>query len=276
MKKTTFLSLGMLMVISALSIQQTHAQLWKKIKNKVEKKVEDTADDILNGKNNAPGTSANKTNDDSTVPYVEEVFSYIPGKDLAFEDNFENEREGIMPSKWKTNGSGSVTTISGIEGKWLKLRERSTIKLDTLLIMPENFTVEFDIVTRSEKARDISPMHFGFARDNSASKYISDAYNRGSITDIELHLSSQKVSASSSDTESNSYLDFPFSRFSNETIHVSIAVEGQQMRVYLDKSKILDAKMFAVKTPKHLYISAPWEYDNGAKIFIGNVKIYKN
>lgn len=276
MKKTTFLTIGMISCLSFFSVQDMQAQLWKKIKSKVEKKVEDKADEILNGKNTSYGATTSESNDKGGVPYIEEVFSFIPGKKVAFEDNFEGERQGLMPSNWKSSGNGSVVTIDGLEGNWLKMEPNSTYKLDSLMVLPQNFTIEFDLVTRSDVASDMGEMSFGFARDNSVRRSITDGVNNGSVTSTRLHFWNQDITHSSSDTDKYNTLDFPLAKYSNAVIHVSIAVEGEQMRVYLDKSKLLDTQMFLKNTPKYFYITAPYDYKKGAKAFFGNFRISEN
>lgn len=253
-----------------------NAQFWKKIQDKVEKKAEDVTDDILNGNEKKQSDDEVGAGDSDEIPYVESTFSFVRGGNIYFEDEFEEDDLGMMPTYWKTNGVGSVVEISGIPGKWLELGQRSSFKLDTLLSMPENFTVEFDIVTRSDKAQDLGAMTFGFSKDNSVRSWISDAYNDNSITSTEMHFWNQDITHSSSATDNRSSLDFPLSAYGNTVIHISVAVNKEQMRVYLDKSKLLDAKMFLNNPNKYFYISAPLEYDHGAKVYIGNIKIAKN
>lgn len=271
MKKILILS--SLLITFLLFPNTTHAQFWKKIQNKVEKKAEDVTDDILNGSDKNTQEEAGKKNE---IPYVEKTFSYIPGKKTYFVDEFENDDLGAMPTYWKTNGVGSLVEISGIPGKWLELGQRSSFKLDTLLSMPENFTLEFDILTRSDKAEDLGAMNFGFSKDNSVRSWISDAYNDNSITSTELHFWNKDVTHSSSATDNRSTLDFPLDAYGNTVIHISIAVNNEQMKLYLDKSKLLDAKMFLNNPNKYFYISAPISYDHGAQIYIGNIEIAKN
>src|SRR3546814_18074737 len=106
-----------------------------------------------------------------------------------------------MPHYWKTSGSGQVVTFPGTEGNWMLLKEFTTYKLDTLLAMPADFSLEFDIFTRSDKARDLNDFNFGFARDNSVRSYISDAYNDNAITSTTVHYWNEEVIHSSSNTK---------------------------------------------------------------------------
>lgn len=68
---------------------------------------------------------------------------------MFFADNFSADPAGRMAKHWKTSGTGSETTISGVPGKWPALSPRTTYRLENLLAMPGNFTIEFDLITRS-------------------------------------------------------------------------------------------------------------------------------
>src|SRR3546814_8534958 len=55
-------------------------------------------------------------------------------------------------------------------------------------------------------------------------------------------------------------------------MHVSIAVDGDRMRVYIGREKIADARLFDGNRAKYLFISAPVRYDHGAQTLIGNLR----
>jgi len=252
------------------------AQVWKQVKQKLENKVNKKVDEVLDGKSNGKDTSGEQVgNKRGRVPNLEEVYAFTPGDSVIFEDQFSSDTPGTMPKHWKSSGGGSVVAISGTAGKWLALAQQATYRIDSLLPMPDNFTIEFDLLTRSEEAKDIGSMRFGFAKDNSARSYIMDAYNDNAITSCELHFHNEEVINSSSDTEIYNTVDFPFANYSNILIHVAIAVNGQHMQVYVNKAKLLDTDMFSPEVVKYFYISAPFEYDANAKIYFGNFVLAK-
>lgn len=138
----------------------SEAQILNRIKNKVEEKVANKAVEALEGKTEKEAKSAS-TNEDATVEPTAAagralpVFDFKAGANVIFEDSFVNDSVGPMPHYWKSSGSGAVVNFPGVDGKWLLLNEFTTYKLDTLISLPENFTIEFDILTRSDQAKDL-------------------------------------------------------------------------------------------------------------------------
>lgn len=266
--KIKFLILCSMFILTATTAE---AQFWKKIQKKVEDKAAEKVDDVLDGNKGPSGAS--ETSSKRVIPYIEEVYSFKPGGTLLFEDYFLDAQNGLMPHHWKSSGNGSVVQLDAYPGKWLMMEENSTYKLDTLITLPENFTIEFDLITSSDKAEDLRSMNFGFARDNSVRATLLDAYNDGAVTSTSFMFHNEDIKHSSDDVDAYHNLTFPFEGYSNTKIHVSIAVQGREMRVYLDKSKVLDRTMFATGTPKFFYITAPFKYDKESKLFFGNFRL---
>ena len=267
----------MLAVLGLLAYANpAEAQLLKKFQKSLEDKASQKVDDVLNGKKKAATAAPESTTDKKAAPAIEEVYSFTPGSTIFFESDFKRDTKGLMPKKWKASTSGSIVNIPDMPGNWLALTARTTYKIDSLIKMPENFTVEFDLVTRSDEARDIGSMSFGFARDNSIKSYTMDAYNDNATTNTQLHFHNREISSSSSDTKVHNTLSYPFANYANGLLHVAIAVEGENMRVYVNRSKVLDTRMLRKDLPKFFYLSAPFSYDNQAKVYFGNFVMSKS
>lgn len=270
-----------LVLVASCAIVATpaHAQLWKKLQKKLEDKASDKADNVLNGKQtqttstSTSGTGTSGTSGSSgRMPYEEETFSFAAGSKLYYEDSLSNDVVGRMPKHWKTHSSGSVATVPGAPGKWLKMESNSSYRLDTLLEMPKNFTLEFDLLTRSDEAADLHSIHFGFSHDNSARSYIYGVESDGSALVTSLMFYYNDVSNKSYETNTENSLSFPLKNFSNSIIHVSIAVRGEEARVYINRSKLLDSRVFTPGTSKYFYISTN-SMNNNARAYISNLKI---
>jgi len=264
---------AVLLLLFTAGINQAQAQLFKKLQQKLEDKVDRKVDGMINGKRVAGTTAEGKSS--KPMPKLEEVYSFVPGSTVYFKDNFASDKAGRMPKKWKSSGGGSIVTIPDVSGKWLALAPRTTYRIDSILAMPGNFTVEFDILTRSTQARDMGPLIFGFARDNSGRAYMNDAYNDNAIVGTQLHFWNEAVNNASSDTQINTNLDFPLSNYANTTIHISMSIEGEDMRVYMNKIKLLDTRMFKAHTLKYFFLSGPYSYEAEAMAYFGNFVISK-
>ena len=279
MKRTHLcLCLGMGLATTFLSVSQSNAQIFKKLKDKVSDKIEGKVDKILDGdssKKTDAGKNTGKVDQAANTIGLEGPYNFIQGKDSIYFDGFATEKVGDMASHWKTHGSGSIGTTDQFAGKWLFLNEFTSYKLKSDVPLPENFTLEFDIVTMSkDEAKDLESLSFGFAHNNAISSYIGDAYNEGAITHTEIHYWNKEIINSSSDNKKYNTIEYPLEEYAIGKMHVSITVKGLHMQVYLDKHKVLDTDMFA-RTPekKYFYISTSTDMDNGARIGVGNFKI---
>lgn len=272
MMKNPFIIAGLALTLAA-GASPVQAQFFKKLQQKLEDKVDRKVDGMINGQKGTKTTAEGKSS--KPMPKLEEVYSFVPGHTLFFADNFTSDKAGRMPKRWKSSGGGSIATIPDVPGKWLALAPRTTYRIDSILAMPGNFTVEFDILTRSTQAKDIGALVFGFGRDNSNRSYIQDAYNDNAITGTQLHFWNEDISNSSSDTKIHNSLEYPLSNFANTTIHISMSIEGENMRVYLNRSKLVDTRMFKTNTIKYFYLSAPYDYEGEAMTYFGNFVISK-
>ena len=134
------------------------AQFLKKMKDKVENKIENKLDGKLEKKeegepkNIAPSVAQNENGTEAGNPEIKgstsytSKFDFVPGENLIISDDFSEDAVGDFPAKWFTNGSGEIVTVEGKEGKWLMLKEQSEFYIDQLLKLPDNFTIQFDIL----------------------------------------------------------------------------------------------------------------------------------
>ncbi|OMP78205.1 hypothetical protein BW716_15630 [[Flexibacter] sp. ATCC 35208] len=67
---------------------------------------------------------------------------------------------------------------------------------------------------------------------------------------------------------------FDLAGYLNRPLRIALFVDGQRMAVYLDGKKIQDGIFFNPSAAKNFYITAPWMYENGAKVLVSNIKIY--
>lgn len=265
-------------VACALASTPVQGQFFKKLQQKIEDKASSKADDIMNGKKKQSGSDDGGTGStgggkkpDGKLPYEEEVSTFAAGSKLYYADDLSNETVGRMPRYWKTHSTGATAVIPNIPGKWLKMSENSTYRLDTLLPMPKKFTMEFDLLTRSEEADDLDQITFGFNSDNSANNYI---YGVSSTTSAysKLEYDYNHISNTSNETRTNNRLEFPMKNFGNSVIHISIAVENEHMRMYFNRCKMLDSDMFERTTAKYFFISTE-HLEHKANVYISNMRI---
>lgn len=247
----------------------SQAQILNRIKKSVENKVGDAADKIIQGAGSSSedasaSTGAGRANRASTT------FDFVRGDSVFFSDSFAQGSVGAMPRYWKSSGTGELVEFPGESGKWLLLTEFTTYKLDTLLQMPGNFTVEFDILTRADKADDLISFTFGFANDNSVSGYEDRIMSKTT-----LHYGNGSIINFARNPEIYNAQDYNLDNYSNAKMRVSIQVAGARMKVYLNRDKIVDTDMLVAGAPKYFYFNPSTRLDNNAQLAVGNFTFAK-
>jgi OmpA-OmpF porin, OOP family len=213
----------------------------KKDKNKDTKTSEDSTSTENNSGNGSTttGTTGTTTKTDPVLTSYSK-FDFIPGSDVLFYEDFSQTAVGDFPALWNTNGSGEVMTTNLLTGKWLKLTsDRTCIWNDIPLALPENYTVEFDVVPQKTESGQ-SSYYFGIissekpnefdpgSQPGAAGFFVQFSYN----TYITCHYSDGRDVLSGMKEEVEQKVD--------QKYHVSIWVQKSRVRVYQDQVKIFD------------------------------------
>ena len=259
MKKQNLL----IVLISLLTISEANAQFGN-LQQKAKDKAAQKASDMMDGKKSTHTESAASHKKSS----VNTVFDFTAGDSLIFAENFSSTPSGSSAKTLKTNGSATVATVNDQPGKWLLLQNSATYRLSKQIFYPKHFTVEFDVLATADKINDLNPMIFGFTNNNSAKQYIQQD---GAHITLEYYNNDDIIVAN----EHGKYLstNFDLTPYDNRPMHVSMVVDGERLAVYLDKTKIADNELFTATDTKNLYISAPLQSSNGAKLLISNLRI---
>ena len=73
-------------------------------------------------------------------------YDFIPGEKIIFYEDFSQDAVGDFPALWNTNGSAEIVTTNLFPGNWMKFDCREAIWTDALLTLPDNYTIEFDVI----------------------------------------------------------------------------------------------------------------------------------
>ncbi|GAB2684897.1 hypothetical protein GCM10027037_02790 [Mucilaginibacter koreensis] len=261
MKKHNLLTLTTIVTLFAT----THAEaqfggLLQKAKDKAAQKAGELMDRKSDPQTNpAPGSKRVRINT---------AFDFNSGDSVLFSESFSSVPVGATVRSLKTNGSATVATIDDAPGKWLVMEGGATYRLAKQLFYPKHFTVEFDILVAADKVSDVSPVSFGFTNDNSVRSYIQEDGGHASLQ----YYNNDDVTVSNQHGK-HLATKFDLTPYNNRSMHVSVMVDGDRFALYLDKNKIADTELFFPSETKNLYISAPFQYSNGAKVLISNLRI---
>lgn len=235
----------LLVIPASLAHGQLLDKLGKKVERKVKQRIEqktdraidkslDKAEEALSKPSKARPTEKQPGEDHFPI---ESDFDFTSGEKLIFYDDFSEDALGDFPAKWNTNGAGEVVTVDGLEGKWLRIPDNTLSFAEIGKTLPDNFTVEFDLYYPKGVSRP--PITFGFTdAKNPATESIRYKklfyYRISPSVDDQLGYSTSLYSG----REVNK--DWPANAHAGKPVRVSIAVNGQRIRLYMDQAKLFD------------------------------------
>ena len=215
-----------------------------KNKKKRKKNRNKQDNDITDNNNSIESVSISNKSDTGTTGFgVFKKFTFVPGNKVIFYDDFSKDPLGDFPANWETGGSGEVVSLSNETGNWLSLQRRSGYMPSISTLLPENYTIEFDLVSN------------GYGKGNSSSKLFlsfltKKSYNMGgagSIADIELlfynyfSVSSVENFGSEAKIKVGNNINRQMPELLNAKMHISIAVNKQRLRFWVNEEKMVDA-----------------------------------
>ena len=214
----------------------------KKKKEKESKNQQDAVETENEVAVKGAATSKNSDNTDTGFG-VFSKFTFIPGNKVLFYDDFSKDAAGDFPVNWETGGSGEVVSLSTHEGNWLSLQRRSGYMPSMPGELPENYTIEFDLVTNGYgKGNSSSKLFLGFIAKKSYSMG-----GAGSVADVELLLynyfsvASVENFGSEAKMRVGSNINRHLPELLNARMHISIAVNKQRLRFWINEEKYVDA-----------------------------------
>ncbi len=309
LKTTLFTILTMLFVIP-----MTHGQILKKLRKRAEKAAERTIerrveketaektdqvlDSILEPGSNQQGDnplpqgnegpnssdqpsdpiSKNSKTSNSRSLNVFSKFDFVPGDELLFYDDFSSDFIGDFPAKWNTNGGGEIVRFDDDSGNWFELTSGTgTYYVANLNDLPEDYTIEFDIevngiekVSSSATLRAILTNDPGFEYGTELA-WVYIPLVQWTSGDIRVW---SRIGGK--DAISNR-INADIRKNIMNRAHISIAVNGQRYRVYVDETKYVDIpRMIGPGGPMtHFKFQLSGTDKETERVFVSNIKIAK-
>ncbi|HEU5051911.1 MAG TPA: OmpA family protein [Hanamia sp.] len=267
-------------------------------KKLLEKKVQQKTNEIINQKQEpAPKPQADNqkkpevTNDNSQADKqgnpskpadgqacleMYSKYDFVPGEKVIFFDDFTQDNVGDFPAAWNTNGSGELVTTNLYPGKWLKFVSRDAIWSDQLLNLPENYTIEFDVIPI--KGTEGGMAGYGFRLMQSIN---TKAFDAGAVPGkaglyfgceyfgrpfYRTYINGQEgvgLGLSGTNEEKSYYVK------ENQLYHIAVWIQKSRVRVYQNEVKLFDLpKAFPVSSVKMDRI----RFEDGAAM-VGNIRI---
>lgn len=200
------------------------------------------------GGKNAGGENNQTAHEPPTVLESYSKYDFIPGEKIIFYDDFSQDAVGDFPALWNTNGSAEVVTTNLFPGNWMKFVMNECVWTDELLKLPENYTIEFDVIPlgglegegmsgwhmKLMQAKNAKAWDGGSAPGNGGFQFKVEYFGRPSY---HTWLYGQECSASNL---SGFVQDEKYKQKINQKYHIALWVQKTRIRLYQGENKIID------------------------------------
>jgi outer membrane protein OmpA-like peptidoglycan-associated protein len=244
----------------------------KKEKRKKSKKKQ-KSNNVIGGDPDPEVVAVESNESEATV---NATFDFQSGNQIVFADSFSQDNYGDFPAKWDANGSGELINING--EKWFRLGNKTTFIPMTSSSLPDNFTIEFDLLTKGmdNKTSSQAMITLLLTSSNNFEKgknwsmvELSPCQYIDSPGAIERVENGKRVFRNEIEKDYRSAI--------RNKSKVSIAVNKSRMRVWINQNKIVDVPRLVAKGITNFMITTrglrdPRDVD---EVFISNFKIAK-
>lgn len=284
----------------------------QKVDAKVDNKIDSTLDTAIDGNiqipkkekkkkqingeekgdvaySNRPSDTMISENENRTS--YQSKFDFVPGDKIVLWEDFTEDAVGDFPAKWNTSGSGEVVILDGLERKWLMMQANSNFALSDLLSLPENCTIQFDIMLTLPFDRITHPLNFCMGDIKNPGNYLNTShYSLNDNKNITFWLTMHPGEDKSDSAGYGNYLmnNTSTSNLVNEKVSlpgfldlkeklplkVSIWKQKQRIRVYMNENKVLDLpKILPTEMNINTLVWSTAFYQGDNKYFISNLRV---
>ncbi|WP_036693327.1 OmpA family protein [Pedobacter glucosidilyticus] len=268
--------------------ERTTDQTIDKIIGKGEQKVDQEIDEAIDGKPKSTKKSTATTENDvqktaetaanaSTMKLsASSKFDFISGEKIIGFEDFKEDAIGDFPAKWNTNSSGELVSVTAGTGKWLKFGQKGIFYPEYINALPENFTIEFDMLVSD----DLSAMQSGLKvifpslqdRNLTFDQYFTDKVS----VSLDIHPDQSNAGTSNIfviDNNGQNILnnDAKFAYLSSKVNRVSIWRQKSRLRVYINESKVWDLPRAFIPNINYSILFATNIFEGAA--FLNNLKV---
>lgn len=217
----------------------------KGVFKKGDKTEEGQEDQDQNVSNDGKDNKASGKNDPSLQSYSK--YDFIPGEKVIFYDDFSQDAVGDFPTLWNTNGSAEVVTTNLYPGQWMRFIMRESLWTDALLELPDNYTIEYDIIPIAGEEKRMAGFQFQLMQAKNAKSWDGgSAPGHGGFNyNIEYTgrptYSTWLNKTGCLDRKLTGYKDDnTLYQKENQKYHIAIWVQKSRIRLYQGETKIID------------------------------------
>jgi OOP family OmpA-OmpF porin len=209
-------------------------------------------------------------------------FDFVPGEKVVGFEDFSQEAIGDFPAKWNTNAAGEIVTVAGKPGRWLKLTRAGVFVPELVPVLPDNFTMEFDLlvpptfnsgyllnasIVELDNIKQIQPWQ------TASNRFTFTAWAAGGPTWQTTWTARLDANSATGTTTSGPGTDTK-SPWKNDPVHIAVTRQGARVRVYFNQEKMWDVPRALVPAAKYnaIVFFIPG-VDAGAEYFVSNVRL---
>ncbi len=179
-------------------------------------------------------------------------YDFIAGKEIVYDENFDRELTGELPTGWNTNGSGEVVTLDKIPGKWLRIHKNFIYLSANEKNFSENFTAEFDVVMQLKNNGWMFPAFsvgvLATAAESTTGNNFLKEYNKYASVEVKMQPGTYNSSnlLVESFTDAKPYFKSEPKQYAalenyfGRPVHVAIQVQKQRFRIWINETKAFD------------------------------------
>ena len=230
---------------------------------------DDDEDDSNNQNEEEEAEEAQENVSDNLEVYSN--FDFVAGGKILMFDDFSLDNIGDFPSKWNTNGTGELVTIDN--EKWFKLAGNSVYIPDLPSDLPQDYTIEFDMLTELDKKTSSQAKLEIWLEDNNL---FNPSKNRAKVEIplclfisvgfiVENEVARKRVIRNTIEKDIRNLL--------SQKNHISIAVNGKRFRMWVNENKVVDVPRLIPENIVSFKLHPRDIRDGIDKVFINNVKI---
>lgn len=174
-------------------------------------------------------------------------YDFIPGEKVIFFDNFSQDNVGDFPALWNTNGSAEVVTTNLFDGKWMKFFCREAIWTDQILNLPDNYTIEYDVIPTNGDNEGMQGYSFRLLQAINEKGFDHGAVPGSAGFDFSIEYYGTLRYSSYINLDGGEGLGLTGSKDDeglkqkiNQKYHIAIWVQKTRIRVFQNENKIFD------------------------------------
>ena len=207
---------------------------------------------------------------------VNTKFDYVPGELVMVSDSFEEDAVGDFPARWNTNGTGEVVTFGDSGDKWFQLKSGSDYIPDLPRELPEEYTIEFDLVGRGLDQKTSSSTLVEVILDDNNTFNLGRHWVSVRIPFCQYHpVGFRMRNAIDGKATINNNVDGDIRSQVMNQPHISIAVNKTRLRLWVNEKKYVDIPRLVPSGNLIKYLKfRPYYFKDGKEdIYIRNLKI---